>query len=125
MRHLRIAVAVGMLCVAPVGAGETVKLPATADVWLSDANAAERDSSSGRNARFKLKSIQEMAAIRFDATPAVGREVLKARLFLHPAGQHMLRYVRVSTVNGDWEEGTARGNHRAALRGTAGAHHGR
>jgi hypothetical protein len=88
-------------------AGETVRLSATGDVWLSDANAQERDTSSGRHSRLKLKSIQEMAAIRFDAAPAAGREVLGARLFLRRAGPDQLRYIRVSTVNADWAEGQA------------------
>jgi len=84
---------------------ETVRLKATADVWLSDANDEERSSSAGKCAQFKIKSIQEMAAIRFDASPAKGREVVKAALFLRRAGADMLRYVRVSTVNQDWAEG--------------------
>ncbi len=104
MKRLLALSIVLMLCVSTALA-EKVTLKATADIWLSDANAAERDSSAGAGDRFKLKSIQEMAAVRFDAAPAAGREVLKARLFLHPAGKHMLRYIRVSTVNGDWIEG--------------------
>ncbi|HHN46084.1 MAG TPA: hypothetical protein ENN09_01465, partial [Planctomycetes bacterium] len=85
---------------------ETVRLPAVADIWLSDANNEERSSSAGRHPRFKLKSIQEMAAVRFDASAARGREVLNAALFLRRAGADMLRYIRVSTVNQDWEEGS-------------------
>ncbi len=86
--------------------GETVRLKATADIWLSDCGD-ERNTSAGRCGQLKLKSIQEMAAIRFDAAPARGREVLKAALFLRRAGADMLRYIRVSTVNQDWEEGTS------------------
>src|SRR5207249_617248 len=55
--------------------------------------------------QFKIKSIQEMAAIRFDAVPAKGKEILSARLFLHRAGADRLRYIRVSTVNQDWVAG--------------------
>ena len=84
---------------------ETVRLKATADIWLSDALESERNTSAGKHSRFKIKTIQEMAAIRFDAAPAVGREVLKATLHLRRAGRDMLRYVRVSTVNQDWLEG--------------------
>ena len=91
-----------LLCATCVA--ETVRLKATADIWLSDCGA-ERNTSAGRNPQFKLKSIQEMAAIRFDAAPAKGREVLKATLFLRRAGPDSLRYIRVSTVNQDWEEG--------------------
>jgi len=95
-----------VLAVASVAArGDTVRLKATADIWLSDANEQERDSSAGQCPRLKLKSIQEMAAIRFDAAPARGREILKATLFLRRASSDMLRYVRVSTVSQDWTEG--------------------
>jgi len=95
------------VCVLPgiASAAETVRLKATADIWLSDATPEERVSSAGKCPQFKIKSIQEMAAIRFDASPAKGREVLKATLFLRRASADMLRYVRVSTVNQDWVEG--------------------
>jgi len=87
--------------------GDTVRLPATADAWLS-CFPGEEDYSAGRHPFLKLKSIQELAVVRFDAAPAAGREVLAARLFLRRAGSDMLRYLRVSTVNGDWAEGTRR-----------------
>ncbi|MHC4716437.1 MAG: hypothetical protein ACYS5V_05660 [Planctomycetota bacterium] len=107
MRKLT-ALLVALIVPAGMAMAETVRLRATADVWLSDANNEERNSSSGLAGRLKIKSIQEMAAIRFDASPAAGRKVLAARLFLRPTGEHMLRYIRVSTVNGDWIEGTGR-----------------
>ena len=99
--------AIGLVLAAALSAarGETVRLKATADIWLSAANEQERDSSAGRCPRFKLKSIQEMAAIRFDAAPAKDREILGATLFLRRASSDMLRYVRVSTVSQDWAEG--------------------
>lgn len=78
-------------------------------IWLSDAIPKEQDTSSGKFTRFKLKSIQEVSAIRFDATPAKGREVLKATLFLRLASKDMLRYMRVSTINQDWVEGNSTG----------------
>ncbi|MBN1808310.1 MAG: hypothetical protein JW909_04525 [Planctomycetes bacterium] len=88
------------------GKTEKVRLRAVADIWLSDANNQERNSSSGKNSRMKIKSIQEMAAIRFDASPAVGRRVLSAKLFLKCANEDKLHYIRVSTVNQEWVEGT-------------------
>lgn len=84
---------------------DSVRLPVTADIWLSDANAAERNSSMGAAPRMKLKFIQELAALRFDATAITGREVKSARLFLRKAGEDKLRYLRLSTVNQDWVEG--------------------
>jgi len=109
MRILLALLAVLAALACPVHAAETVRLKATADIWLSDSNEQERNSSSGKHPRLKLKSIQEMAAVRFDASPAKGREVLKAALCLRRAGSDMLRYVRVSTVNQDWVEGSGTG----------------
>ena len=97
-----------LACVAlipTVAAAETVRLQATADVWLS-AFSGEQEHTAGRYNSFKLKSIQEMALIRFDAAGVRGREVIRARLVFRRAGEDLLRYVRVSTVNGDWVEGT-------------------
>ena len=90
-----------------IAANEIVKLNATADIWLSDTNISERHSSAGKYSRFKLKSIQEMAAIRFDASSLRGREVKSAKLFMKPVLQHRMRYIRLSTVNQDWEEGNS------------------
>ena len=104
-RLVRAAIALALIGDA-APAAEIVRLRATADVWLSDANDQERNSSAGRCPRFKIKSIQEMAVIRFDAAPARGREVLRASLFLRRDGPDLLRYIRVSTVNGDWAEGS-------------------
>ena len=78
---------------------------ATASIWLADTTPQERNSSAAQFWVFKLKSIQEMAAIRFDNRPLRGREVRSARLFLHKAAAGMLRYLRVSTVNQDWVDG--------------------
>ena len=105
-KRLLCLVLLSIVTAQPLLAGEVVRLKATADVWLSDANDEERNSSSGKCSRFKIKTIQEMAAIRFDASPAKGREVLKATLYLRRAGRDMLRYVRVSTINQDWAEGS-------------------
>ncbi|MGH7142677.1 MAG: hypothetical protein ACREJ2_00920 [Planctomycetota bacterium] len=88
-------------------AAETVKLPSTASIWLSDANENERNTSAGKCDRFKIKNIQEMAAVRFVVTKARGREILSAKLFLRRAGKDMLRYIRVSTVNQEWVEGNS------------------
>jgi len=107
MRYLVLIAAIAAVLSPPPSHGETVRLPATADIWLSDGNAHERDTSAGKAPRFKLKSIQEMAAIRFDPSAAAGREVRSAFLYLRRDGPDMLRYIRVSTVNGDWVEGNA------------------
>ncbi len=93
--------------VSPAAHREVIRLKATASLWLADTTPQERNSSAGQFAIFKLKSIQEMAAIRFDAQPVKGKEVISARLFLHKAGGNMLRYLRVSTVSQDWEAGAS------------------
>ncbi len=86
----------------------TIRLNSTADIWLSDATSKERDSSAGKNSCIKLKSVQEMGAVRFDATPVIGKKVESAKLFLRVKGKDLLRHIRVSTISQSWEEGTAR-----------------
>ena len=100
-----LAALISLMPLMAISAGET-KLQATADIWLSDANPSERDSSAGKFSRFKLKSIQEMGAFRFDASAIKGKEVKSAKLFLKLAGKEMMRYIRVSTVSQTWKEGT-------------------
>ena len=63
---LLLCLAVLLAMFAPsVCIGEVIRLRATADTWLSSV-PKERGKSSGKNTRLKLKTIQEMAAIRFD-----------------------------------------------------------
>ncbi len=104
---IRTRAMAALLALGAVAQAETVRLKATADVWLSDAVAKERNTNSGEHPRLKLKTVQEMAAIRFDASPIRGRQVLEATLLLKPTGQHHLRYIRVSTIRSDWAEGTS------------------
>ncbi|MDR4499296.1 MAG: hypothetical protein MRK02_15465 [Candidatus Scalindua sp.] len=87
---------------------EIIRLNSIADIWLSDATVSERDSSAGKNTCFKLKSIQEMGAIRFDVTPVKGKKIESVKLYLRIKGRDMLRHIRVSTISQSWEEGTAR-----------------
>lgn len=113
------------LTLLSASAGESLKLPGTADAWMSDCDDGstlidgkpknERVCSMGKAKHFKLKSIQEMVVIRFDAAAAKGRQVVSARLFMKPnlelsrsstgKGRHMLRYIRTSTIGNTWEEG--------------------
>jgi hypothetical protein len=101
--------------VASNAPGEVVHLKAAADICLSSEitkDKDERQTSMGLSPRLKLKSVQEMAAIRFDAAPAAGRQVASARLRRRRMGdKDMLRYLRASTVNQDWEEGTTKDNY--------------
>ncbi len=84
---------------------QVVRARATADVWLSDAGPRQQRTSAGKAPQLKLKGLQDLALIRFDLSQVLGREVLGATLFLHRVGDDKLRYLRVSTVNQDWEEG--------------------
>lgn len=98
-----------LVVVFALPAEEIVRLPATADIGISSMVYQGEDEglkSWGKSKRWKLKSIQEMGVIRFDASAAQGRVVTAARIFLHCAGPEKLRYIRVSTVNNDWEEGS-------------------
>ena len=105
--RLNHSYALALLAVCGLVRAETVTLKSTASLWLSDANDEERNSSGGKCGQFKIKSIQEMGAIRFDAAPVKGKEVLKARLFLHRDSPDKLRYIRVSTIAQNWEEGNS------------------
>ena len=84
---------------------ELVRVRATADLWLSDGNPRQRNSNAGKSPQLKLRNIRDLALIRFDTRAIQGREILDASLFLHRIGNDSLRYLRVSTVNQDWEEG--------------------
>ena len=88
---------------------EMVRVRAVADVGLADGTPRERNSSAGKAPQLKLRNIQDLAIVRFDGKPLQGRQVLEANLFLHRAGADKLRYVRVSTVNQDWQEGEGQG----------------
>ena len=101
---LLVVLAIIGLTIPIANAGSTV-LPSTADIWLSDATNEERNSSSGKAERFKLKSIQEMAAIRFDITAVANRKVLSAKLFLRKANKNRVRYLRISSIGANWVEG--------------------
>lgn len=104
-----VSVALALAAGDRAAAAERVRLPAVADIGVSSVSVGgvdERRLSWGQHETFKLKSVQEMGVVRFDATAAVGRRVVEARLHLHRAGDDRLRWIRVSTVNGDWEEGT-------------------
>ncbi len=108
-RHILLLVGLCSFIALLLARADVIKLQVTADIWLSAFNERERNSSSGKVERLKLKSIQEMAAVRFYPRPILGREVLSARLFLHTTQtNNQLRYIRISTVNQDWVEGNTR-----------------
>ena len=105
------------LTMAPTGLGATIKLPCTADVWVSQGNQAERDTSMGRTRELKLKINQEMALMAFDVDQLKGRRVVAAELYLYPTAitgtvvapkrGTDLRWIALSTVSSPWAEGAA------------------
>jgi len=104
-----------LFCVGPTW-GEPVKLPCVADVWVSQGNQAERDTSMGRTPGFKLKVNQELALMDFDFSPLKGRKVVRAALYLYPTQATGataapergtdLRWIALSTVSSRWVEGS-------------------
>lgn len=103
--------AFGQGTAAAGGAPATVRLKATADIWVSSESWEGTDEKLlcwGDKEKFKLKTIQEMAALRFDASALRGREIVGARLYLKaldPETANRLRHIRFSTVNQEWAEG--------------------
>lgn len=115
-QSIRFVACALLLCLSPGAvaadqASATVRLKATADIWVSSQSWQGIDEKLlcwGDREKFKLKTIQEMAVLRFDASGIKGREVRGARLFLKaldPKTADRLRHIRFSTVNQDWSEG--------------------
>jgi hypothetical protein len=87
---------------------QTVRLEVSRDAWVSEVGQ-EADGNNGGAPRLKLKSIQEMSLLDFDARLLVGRTLRSAALHLKKAGDEPLRRVTVSSVGAEWFEGTGSG----------------
>ena len=96
-----------LLAAAPRGGSETVRLPVTRDLWLSDVGK-EADGNNGGAPQLKLKSYQEMSIVDFDPAPLRGRTVIAASLHLRLSGPTTLKRVTVGTISAPWVEGTGR-----------------
>lgn len=96
-----------MLC-CTARAASSGKYPAVRDVWVSSVGR-EVDNSMGKTPNLKLKTIQEFAIVDFDLSSLRGKKVRGGVLHLHEAGDTKLRWIGVSTVSSQWEEGAARG----------------
>jgi len=94
-------------------AGESVKCPAKADVWVSSAIAEEKDGNGGKSERMKLKIYQEFGILDFDVSALIGKTIQSATLHVAPAGGEKyapergtdLRWFTLSTVSSPWVEG--------------------
>ncbi|MCW8129889.1 MAG: DNRLRE domain-containing protein [Planctomycetota bacterium] len=109
---LRALCLLALVCL-PAFAAETVKCPATADVWMSS-TGKECDANMGKAPKLKLKGYQEYALIDFDVSALKGKKIAKARLcFAYADGRKNapeargtdLRWFTVSTVASAWKEG--------------------
>lgn len=97
-----------LLCAAfsPLSAAEPVRVKITRDNWVST-HRQEARGNNGGSSRLKLKSIQEMALIDFDAAAFRGKVIESATLHVRLADKERLWRVTASTLASPWEEGTA------------------
>ncbi|MDR3639346.1 MAG: DUF4091 domain-containing protein [Isosphaeraceae bacterium] len=102
------AVLAALLTVPCSCGGETLRVPVTRDLWVSNVGS-EADGSNGGAPRLKLKSIQEMSLVDIDSTPLRGRVVKAAALHVRSTGEPRLRRVTVGSVGAEWVEGTGSG----------------
>ena len=111
MKRLICAMVVAALLPA-AAAGQTVKCPASRDVWLS-AMGKEKDYNMGAAQTIKLKVWQEFGMVDFDVSALAGKRIKEAFLYVKPAGGHKLglnagtdlRWFTLSTVSQEWVEG--------------------
>jgi mannose/cellobiose epimerase-like protein (N-acyl-D-glucosamine 2-epimerase family) len=81
-----------------------VRLRSTDEVQLAAGVSSAGARASAPDGLLRLRGSEESALFRFAATAARGREIRGATLFLRSADADKLRYVRVSTVNQDWNQ---------------------
>jgi hypothetical protein len=86
-------------------AGKAIRFDVSRDAWVSEVRR-EADGNNGGAPRLKLKSIQEMSLLDFEARPLVGRTIRTATLHVKLGGDEPLRRVTVSSVGAEWFEGT-------------------
>ncbi|HHN46157.1 MAG TPA: hypothetical protein ENN09_01830, partial [Planctomycetes bacterium] len=117
MRHIAAMLLFPAFICAALTAGET-RLQCTRDVWISSygtvgmgGSPPETDCSMGKTPTIKLKTIQEAGLFDFDTAPVRGRKIDKAVLMLHEAEPTQLRWMGVSTVSSNWEEGSGAGSY--------------
>lgn len=87
---------------------QDLRLDVTRDAWFSNVGQ-EADGGNGGAGRLKVKSIQEMSLLDFDAKLLRGRLVHSAALHIRPSGAEILHRVTISGISADWTEGTASG----------------
>jgi len=88
---------------------EALRLPCTADTQLSASPGEEHLNGGGRSS-LRLKGIEDLSILDFDASPLRGRIVEEARLFVFPVGPHKLRTLGISSIGTKWNEGAGTGS---------------
>ena len=83
-----------------------IRVEITRDTWVS-AIGQEADFNTGGSARLKLKGVQEFAIVDIDPTPLKGKIITSAELHLKNASKEILHRITVSTLAGEWVEGTS------------------
>ncbi len=109
------ALALALAPAPPRGAARPreVELPVVRDTLVSSAKG-ERDANLGGARTLKTKGIVEIALFDVDVEPLRGKIVRRAALHLRAAAPDPQLRVSVSTVAGDWVEGTSTGYRRQA-----------
>ncbi|MCI0586043.1 MAG: hypothetical protein L0323_04280 [Planctomycetes bacterium] len=100
-----------LLCASPQTV-EDLRLPASADASIG-IHDSERTFNTGASPRLRLKGIEHVLLLDFDAAALRGRRVAEARLILRPAGPLKVKILGVSTVSVPWKEGDGNAEPRA------------
>lgn len=90
---------------------ETLRLPASRDLWISSAEGEEQGNNGGA-ASLKLKGYQEFSIVDFDLSEVKDREIRTATLHVKLSGKETLKRVGVSTLASPWIEGTGQNYQR-------------
>jgi hypothetical protein len=88
----------------PFALAEPARAKITRDTWVST-DPAEARGNNGGSSRLKLKSIQEMALLDFDAAAFRGKVIESATLHVRLADKERLWRVTASTIASPWVEG--------------------
>ena len=96
-----------LLCLGGSASAGEYSLPITADNSIVDYNG-ERDVNMGAASSLRLKVHQHHLVVKVD-TSAVGDEQVVAATLRYRPNSETLGHVTISTVQGDWVEGTSGG----------------
>lgn len=98
----------GALLLAGGARAQTTNLFLSADNSLIDVEG-ERDYNMGAVSAIRLKAFQHHVVLKFPTAGFTNKMVSAARLRFYEGNSEELTHVTVSTVQGDWNEGTSGG----------------